>query len=52
MTIKSDKEWEAQQAAETLTKAKEIEANKKLHTAALRFIIKKQKIEMKVLKGR
>ena len=50
MSEKTQREFEIEQAADTLTRAKEIKEDKKLHTDALNLIRKKQKIQQLVIK--
>ena len=47
---KTEKEFEAERAADTLLEAKEIKKNKTLHVAALAVIVKRQNIQTLVLK--
>ena len=48
---KSDRDFEIEQAASTLTQAAVIKKNKGLHKAAINFIKTKQKIEQLVING-
>lgn len=47
---KTEKEFEAERDADTLLEAKRIRKDKKLHEAALKVIIKRQDIQILVLK--
>ena len=49
MPEKTQREFEIEQAADALTKAKEIKEDKGLHTAALKLIRKKQRIHQLVI---
>ena len=52
MADKTEAEYKAERAADTLLEAKLIEKDSKLHNAAINVIVKRQEIETLVIKDK